>query len=121
MPEPRGYALGFGHNNVPPAAKRKFNKTIDLEKLQDLADALVKDVIPNNPQAQQVQDLMLLGTSMGGARPKAVVQDDDGLWVAKFNRDDDRWNKAISMHCRSGFRSPIRALGCLGDNRRRKR
>jgi serine/threonine-protein kinase HipA len=35
---------------------------------------------------------MLLGTSMGGARPKTVVQDGDGLWMAKFNRADDRWN-----------------------------
>ena len=31
---------------------------------------------------------------MGGARPKAVVQDDQGLWMAKFNRSDDRWNYA---------------------------
>jgi serine/threonine-protein kinase HipA len=37
-------------------------------------------------------DLMLLGTSMGGARPKAVVEDDEGLWVAKFNRPNDPWN-----------------------------
>ncbi|GGI25923.1 MULTISPECIES: hypothetical protein [Bradyrhizobium] len=35
---------------------------------------------------------MLLGTSMGGARPKAVVEDDHGFWIAKFNRPDDRWN-----------------------------
>lgn len=41
---------------------------------------------------------MLLGTSMGGARPKAVVQDDDGLWVAKFNRADDRWNNTRVEH-----------------------
>src|SRR6266700_1820927 len=60
-PDDRAGALGFGHNNVPPAPQRKFNKTIDLEKLQVLADALVKDEIPNDPRAQQVQDLMLLG------------------------------------------------------------
>src|SRR5271169_5167951 len=60
-PDDRAGALGFGLNNVPPAPRRKFNKTIDLEKLQGLADALVKDQIPNDPQAQQVQDLMLLG------------------------------------------------------------
>ncbi len=29
---------------------------------------------------------------MGGARPKAVVEDDVGLWLAKFSRPDDRWN-----------------------------
>ncbi|OJY11565.1 MAG: phosphatidylinositol kinase [Rhizobiales bacterium 62-47] len=88
----RAGALGFGLNTEPPSPKRKFNQVIDLEKLQTLADALVKDDLPNDPQAQQVQDLMLLGTSMGGARPKAVVQADGALWVAKFNRADDRWN-----------------------------
>ena len=97
-PDDRAGALGFGHNKVPPDPRRKFNETIDLEKLQGIADALVKDQIPNDPQAQQVQDLLLLGTSMGGARPKAVVQDDDGLWVAKFNRYDDRWNNTRVEH-----------------------
>ncbi len=29
---------------------------------------------------------------MGGARPKAVVEDGDALWIAKFSRPDDRWN-----------------------------
>lgn len=91
-PDDRAGALGFGLNTEPPAPKRQFNQTIDLEKLQALADALVRDDLPNDPQAQQVQDLMLLGTSMGGARPKAVVQADGALWVAKFNRADDSWN-----------------------------
>jgi serine/threonine-protein kinase HipA len=97
-PDDRAGALGFGLNNTPPAPRRTFNKTIDLEKLQALADALVKDEIPGDPQAQQVQDLMLLGTSMGGARPKAVVQDEDGLWIAKFSRADDRWNNPRVEH-----------------------
>ena len=97
-PDDRAGALGFGLNKVPPAPKREFNETLDLEKLQNLADALAKDNLPNNPEAAQVQDLMLLGTSMGGARPKAVVQDDDGLWVAKFNRPDDRWNNTRVEH-----------------------
>jgi serine/threonine-protein kinase HipA len=97
-PDDRAGALGFGLNVDPPAPQRKFNQTIDLGKLQGLADALVKDDLPNDPQAQQVQDLMLLGTSMGGARPKAVVQDDDALWVAKFNRVDDRWNNTRVEH-----------------------
>lgn len=97
-PDDRAGALGFGLNTEPPAPQIKFNQTIDLEKLQTLADALVKDDLPNDPQAQQVQDLMLLGTSMGGARPKTVVQDDDALWLAKFNRDDDRWNNTRVEH-----------------------
>jgi serine/threonine-protein kinase HipA len=97
-PDDRAGALGFGLNKVPPASQRKFNKTLDLETLQNLADALVKDDLPNDPEAPQVQELMLLGTSMGGARPKAVVQDEDGLWVAKFNQPDDRWNNTRVEH-----------------------
>jgi len=97
-PDDRAGALGFGLNKAPPAPKRKFNRTMDLEKLQALADALIKDEIPNDPDAPQVQELMRLGTSMGGARPKTVVQDDDGLWVAKFNRDDDKWNNTRVEH-----------------------
>jgi serine/threonine-protein kinase HipA len=97
-PDDRAGALGFGLNNVPLAPQRKFNRTLDLEKLQTLADALIKDEIPDDPDAHQVQDLMLLGTSMGGARPKTVVQDDDALWVAKFNRTDDPWNNTRVEH-----------------------
>jgi serine/threonine-protein kinase HipA len=97
-PDDRAGALGFGLNKVPPAPLRKFNRTLDLEKLQELAEALVRDEIPTDPEAPQVQDLLLLGTSMGGARPKAVVQDEDGLWMAKFNRPDDRWNNTRVEH-----------------------
>jgi len=34
---------------------------------------------------------MAPGSSLGGARPKAVVEDDGALWIAKFNRQDDRY------------------------------
>jgi serine/threonine-protein kinase HipA len=97
-PDDRAGALGFGLNNVPPAPRRKFNQTIDLEKLQSLADALMKDEKPGDPEATQVHDLLLLGTSMGGARPKAVVEDKDGLWIAKFSHPDDRWNHTRVEH-----------------------
>jgi serine/threonine-protein kinase HipA len=42
-PDDRAGALGFGLNSTPPAPRRKFNKTMELEKLQALADTLVKD------------------------------------------------------------------------------
>jgi serine/threonine-protein kinase HipA len=92
-PDDRAGALGFGLGQKPPAPKRNFNKTIQLEKLQGIADALVRDEIAKaDADAVQVQELILLGTSMGGARPKAVVEDEQGLWIAKFSRPDDRWN-----------------------------
>lgn len=98
-PDDRAGALGFGLGPKPPAPRRKFNKTLDLEKLLTLADAIIADEdIADGPEEQQVEDLMLIGTSMGGARPKAVVEDEDGLWIAKFNRPDDKWNHARVEH-----------------------
>ncbi len=98
-PDDRAGALGFGLNVTPPAPSRVFNQTLELEKLQTIADAIVKDEdTRNNDAAAQVQDLLLVGTSMGGARPKAVVEDNDGLWIAKFNRPDDKYNVARTEH-----------------------
>lgn len=94
-PDDRAGALAFGLNLQPPAPRRKFNQTIDLARLQDLADAIIADEeVPAVPEAELAQELMLAGTSMGGARPKTVVEDANGLWVAKFNRPDDGWNYA---------------------------
>lgn len=94
-PDDRAGALGFGLNQEPPAPRREFNRTMDLERLQAFAGAIIADEkLPENPDAQQTQDLLLAGTSMGGARPKAVVEDDEGLWIAKFNHPDDQWNHA---------------------------
>jgi serine/threonine-protein kinase HipA len=94
-PDDRAGALGFGLDQEPPAPLRKFNQTMDLERLQELADAIIADEdLPQGAEAAQVQDLMFGVTSMGGARPKAVVEDTEGLWIAKFNRKDDSWNEA---------------------------
>ena len=51
-----------------------------------------------NAKAEQARRLLLVGTAMGGARPKAVVEDAEGLWIAKFNRPDDRWDSAKVEH-----------------------
>lgn len=111
-PDDRAGALGFGLNQTPPAPKRSFNQTLDLARLQAIADAIVADderpadAADDHPDHAavdagdhaQVEQLMMIGTSMGGARPKAVVEDHDGLWIAKFNRPDDRWNSARVEH-----------------------
>ena len=95
----RAGALGFGLGKDPPAPRRKFNQTLDLAKLQTIANAIADDGgLPADPATGQVEDLLLIGTSMGGARPKAVVEDESGLWLAKFNRPEDRWNCARVEH-----------------------
>ena len=108
-PDDRAGALGFGTNVAPPAPRRKFNPALDLARLQSAADALIAD----EPElageiGHQVEELLLLGTSMGGTRPKAVVQDEHGLWIAKFSRNDDRWNHPRVEH---GMLTLARACG----------
>lgn len=98
-PDDRAGALSFGRSAAPPAPLRKFNQTLDLEQLQALADSVIAATDSEvSPAAAQLDELLLLGTSMGGARPKTVVEDDEGLWLAKFNRHDDRWNNARVEH-----------------------
>ena len=95
----RAGALGFGLNVEPPAPRRQFNRTLDLDRLQNAADAVIAGKpARGGSAAAQVEELLLAGTSMGGARPKAVVQDDHGLWLAKFGRHDDRWNHPRVEH-----------------------
>ena len=108
-PDDRAGALGFGLNVEPPAPRRRFNRTLELARLQTAADALIAD----DPElagsvAHQVEEMLLLGTSMGGAHPKVVVQDEHGLWIAKFSRNDDRWNHPRVEH---GMLTLARACG----------
>jgi serine/threonine-protein kinase HipA len=68
--------------SVPPIAS--------LRELQDLARQIEED-----PDAEiaddRLRDLVVPGSSLGGARPKANVRDTDGsLWIAKFPSRDDR-------------------------------
>lgn len=121
-PDDRAGALGFGLNATPPAPKRTFNQTLDLAKLQEIADIIVRDEEMTERGAEvQALDLMLAGTSMGGARPKAVVEDRDGLWLAKFNRPDDKWNAARVEHAmlllarQCGLQTAESKLTTIGD------
>lgn len=98
-PDDRMGALGYGLNVEPPAPRRVFNRALDLERLQLAAEAVIHDE-PDlaGSAAGQVEALLLLGTSMGGARPKAVVEHEQDLWLAKFARQDDRWNQPRVEH-----------------------
>ncbi len=80
-PDDRAGALGFGLSVESPAPRRRFNRTLDLAALQRAADAILDDD-PERAEsaAAPIEELLLLGTSMGGARPKAVVEHAGGLW-----------------------------------------
>lgn len=99
-PDDRAGALGFGTGREPPAPLRKYNRTLDLERLQALADKVIAEEASDADagELKQIEDLLLLATSMGGTRPKAVVENEGQLWLVKFNRQDDPFNHARIEH-----------------------
>jgi serine/threonine-protein kinase HipA len=89
-PEDRVGALAFGRGKTPPAPTTRFNQVIALEKLLKFAEAVEADDSITLPP--QIVELIQPGTSIGGARPKNVVETEEGLWIAKFPEKNDRWN-----------------------------
>ena len=59
-----------------------------LEELQDAA-AMVEAGVPLNPE---LEEALLHGTSLGGARPKATIDSDHQKWIAKFSSSTDQYN-----------------------------
>lgn len=102
-PDDRAGALGFGLGLHPPAPERRFNRKIDLRRLIALADLILDGErnfakLSGDPDVEQIDALMRAGTSMGGARPKATIEDEEGLWLAKFPKSDDKWNNPRVEH-----------------------
>lgn len=80
--------LSFGLAPMPPGPRRPFNRTHQLEELIEAADSLEADGRLPHEVLEQLEP----GTSMGGARPKATVEDDHAIWLAKFPEKGDRHN-----------------------------
>lgn len=90
-PEDRAGALSFGQSPTPPAPLYSFNKVLHLDLLLEAADRIEQGLPPPD---EQVRERIIPGSSLGGARPKNVVEDGEDLWVAKFPSRSDRWNNA---------------------------
>ena len=112
-PDDRAGALGFGLTVEPPPVRPHFNSVLQLDMLQQQAEALIAGEAVESPPT--LERLLLLGTSMGGARPKAVVADATRSYLAKFPRPDDRWNHPRVEH---GMLMLARACGIdVAENR----
>ncbi len=120
-PEDRAGALSFGLGPTPPGPVRRFNRVLQLAELRRAAQ-LLEETGPGEPVPEQVAQLTDPGTSLGGARPKNVVEDDDGLWIAKFPQRSDRWNNApveggmLSLATRCGIRTPETRIERIGED-----
>ena len=82
-----GY-LSFGLKAEPPTPKRQYNRTHQLAELI----ATTQAIEDGRPVAAHLLKQLDPGTSMGGARPKATIEDAQSLWLGKFPSRDDRFN-----------------------------
>jgi serine/threonine-protein kinase HipA len=82
-----GY-LSFGTTIEPSASKRRYNRTYQLADLVSAAEAIEE----GKRVPAQILEQLEPGTSMGGARPKATIEDGNRLWIGKFPEKADRCN-----------------------------
>lgn len=78
------------------SSKPKYNKNTlgDLPLLLRAKDAILADKeIPD-----EAKKAFEFGASMGGARPKTIIQDSATSYLAKFNRPDDLFNVVKVEH-----------------------
>jgi serine/threonine-protein kinase HipA len=80
--------LSFGLKAQPPAPKRHYNRTHQLADLIAATQAIEEGRAVGAHLLEQLDP----GTSMGGARPKATIEDAHHLWLGKFPARDDRFN-----------------------------
>jgi serine/threonine-protein kinase HipA len=80
---------------IPPVAR--------LRQLEHSASRVEQgEPLSASEEEEEIALLVAPGSSLGGARPKATFQDDDGsLWIAKFPSRSDEWDVAAweyTMH-----------------------
>lgn len=69
---------------------------VKFDALEDIAEALTL-VAASKPLPQKLEQLLHPGSSLPGARPKALLIDDNGeQWIAKFGRDNDIFDIQIA-------------------------
>jgi serine/threonine-protein kinase HipA len=110
--------LSFGLTVEPPAPRRPYNRTYQLAELIATTQAIEEGrAVP----AHRLEHLDP-GTSLGGARPKATIEDAHCLWLGKFPSREDRFNlqrvefATLDLARRCGLNVTQARLQTLGDN-----
>jgi len=112
-----GY-LSFGLKAEPPAPKRQYNRTHQLAELIAATQAIEE----GRQVAAHLLEQLDPGTSMGGARPKATIEDAQSLWLGKFPSKDDRFNlqrvefATLDLARRCGLNVTQARLQTVGDS-----
>lgn len=87
--ETESFLGDFGTLRIPPIAS--------IRELAEAADAIEKSEERKElPEEKWLYQLLNPGTSLGGARPKAnVMEQDESLWIAKFPSREDRHDVSL--------------------------
>jgi len=90
-----------------------------LEELLKSAER-VQNGVPLSPDLDQA---LFHGSSIGGARPKALIEDDDSKYIAKFSANNDTYSVvkaeyiAMRLATLSGLRvAPVKLVQALGKD-----
>lgn len=107
--EARIGALEFGPETAPHASS--VGAIPGFDKLEQLREAALR-IERGEPVSTVAAQLLDPGSSLGGARPKSAVRDEEGLWIAKFPQRGDLWSNAavegamLRLAGRCGIRVP---------------
>lgn len=120
--EARQGALRFSESEkslfLTPPTETSTPPLVELPRLVQATERFIED----NETAEDLRLLLAPGSSLGGARPKASVRDQDGgLSIAKFPRKDDEANVVaweavtLSLAQKAGIRVPSWRLETIAD------
>jgi len=122
--ETRQGALRFAEKEEGPFLandpKKSIPPLIELPRLLAASERVMQE-------EEGYEDLKLLlapGSSLGGARPKASIRDQDGgLAIAKFPGKDDEYpvilweSVALKLAAKAGIETPVHRLENIGDKK----
>jgi serine/threonine-protein kinase HipA len=124
---PLAYLLGAGSNRIgaldfqpsPSEHVNRSGKSTALEELMRAARMVEEGV----PLPAGLDDALLRGSSIGGARPKALLEDDDRQLIAKFSSTTDLYPVvkgeflAMTLAARAGLEvAPVQLREVLGKD-----
>ncbi|MFC4700660.1 type II toxin-antitoxin system HipA family toxin [Glaciecola siphonariae] len=98
-------ALAFSHSHISPAPTYSEQTFADIPLFLDAKDRLLK----NRKIPKAAVNTFKLGASMGGARPKTLLQDEQSGYIVKFNKPDDAFNHVKVEHATMNM---LRELDC---------
>lgn len=79
-------ALDFQHS--PTDYEPRLSAAVPLEALLESAEQVEKGL----PLSPELGEALLHASSIGGARPKALIEDEDRKYIAKFSSSSDLYN-----------------------------